>query len=460
MITVATVALLAVLAVIFFRRLELGLFALIVALPFERIGSWALNPTTGHPVVRLSQIVGAALILAYVTNLATKREAFMWPERTWWPLAGFVFSAGISAALVGKVGLLSGWVALAFVATLAFVVARVVSTTPLGPLRIVLLASAGLVGAFGIYQFVAGSLGVDPAFTGLRTAYRREIFGFPRVQSTGLEPLYFANYLLLPLAIGVATLRASTSKRLFEWQDAALGVAALAFILTMSRGAFIGLGVAAVLAIAWIVAKALSGESTKVPWRATIGGAVLLVSLGLSLVGVASFASTGDFLRGPRQFIALATTQLTATGSFTDRTDTRNTALSIFQSHPIWGVGIMGISPYILGYPAVRTPGDIIALNSQGPELLAETGLIGAMLFYGFLVWLTTKAALTTWRKTTSPQARGWILGGALAVMAMTVQAQSFSGFLLTHLWVSYGLLAGIMVRSATLSHNAHKIKA
>jgi len=66
---------------------------------------------------------------------------------------------------------------------------------------VVLVISTLLSVLFGFYQFVGDYFGWS---TGLRSAYVKEILGFPRIQSTLLEPLYFGNFLLTSLPILIA----------------------------------------------------------------------------------------------------------------------------------------------------------------------------------------------------------------------------------------------------------------
>lgn len=425
---------------VFWRRLHWGVYALAATLPLEWFGSWALDPASGHPVVRLSQIIGFALVLAYFGRATADSVTLRRPPAAWWILAAFGLSAGLSALLVGHGALLNGWVALVFMIALTYVLASLADRLTLQKLTIVLLLSAGAVSVFGLYQFIAGSAGLGPEWTGLRPAYERQVFGFPRVQSTALEPLYFANYLLLPLIVGLLLL-ANGQMRLI-WQRLVLGVIGLAFVLTMSRGAFIGLAVSGCVGGLWLAASQPGRSLLRRVWQPVVAGMVVTIVAGLLLVGVATKISRGSFLEGPRFFVDMATSQLTATSSFHERSQMRQAALAIYSTHPIWGVGVAGISPYLHSYPDDRQPGDIVALNSQAFELLAETGLVGTSLFYGFLIALLA-GAIQAWRRTNLAW-RSWIAGLSLVILAMTVQAQSFSGFLLTHFWFCYGLLAGL----------------
>jgi O-antigen ligase len=128
----------------------------------------------------------------------------------------------------------------------------------------------------------------------------------------------------------------------------------------------------------------------------------------------------------------------------------RHQAEEIFKQHPWFGVGIEGIAPYVRHYPATRTPADAVSYNNQFLELLDETGIIGALLFYVFLGLIVAYGLSKVQGSKQSPNA--WAVGLICIVIAITIQAQSFSGFLITYIWMIYGLLAGIIIRDDTIS--------
>jgi O-antigen ligase len=131
---------------------------------------------------------------------------------------------------------------------------------------------------------------------------------------------------------------------------------------------------------------------------------------------------------------------LFSTGSFYTRESQSSLGLKIARANPVFGVALEGVTPYVHGYDAARHPNDVIALNNQAVELLAETGVVGTILFYVFLVSLVVVA----WRVypgMKSAELRALLLGSLTALIAMTLQAQSFTGFFLVPYWVVYGLV-------------------
>src|SRR5690606_6265065 len=69
----------------------------------------------------------------------------------------------------------------------------------------IVITAGVLTAVFGLYQFVGNSyFNLSSTYTGLAEAYEKGTFAFARVQSVGLEPLYYANFLLLPIFILLA----------------------------------------------------------------------------------------------------------------------------------------------------------------------------------------------------------------------------------------------------------------
>jgi hypothetical protein len=449
-ILVATLLLAALLAAVFWRRLDWGVYALLFALPFERIGSWALNPATDHPMVRLSQVIGAVLVAAYGLRVLARRQRLRW---SWYytPLVGLAAWAVAPVLTIGYRPLWYGYAALVFVVALTVVVANLVVELPKQRLFGVLLAGAAVSAAFGLYQFVAGALGAPESATFLRPEYTRAVFGFPRIQSTGLEPLYYANYLLAPLTLLMSVL-AFKLRWFGRRRLPLLLLLAVVFVLTMSRGAFIGLAIGAVGAVPLLLMKrrAVSMRALGV----ALGAAALVA---LVLLSFASLKSGGSLVQAPKLFLELVTVDVTRTGSFTERSSMRAQALKIAAAHPLVGVGIEGISPYVLDYAPGKSETTDVAFNNQALELADETGAPGALLFYGFLLALVI-GGVRALLETKDRAREAWLLAGLVALVAVTVQAQSFSGFLLTHLWVLYGLVLGLILEKQSGRHHGKEV--
>jgi len=73
--------------------------------------------------------------------------------------------------------------------------------------------SAFLMSIIGIYQFFGDMAGLPTSLTGLDPGYTKVVFGFPRIHAFSKEPLYYANYIFIPLGIALALFFSKQAKR-------------------------------------------------------------------------------------------------------------------------------------------------------------------------------------------------------------------------------------------------------
>lgn len=421
-------------SVFFFFRPLWGLSVLVFLLPFERIGAVAITPDT---TVRLSQLAGLALVLAWTASFVTGRTKMRSPEG-WRYLWLFAASAGISAATVNYPTVWRNWLILLFYCSLFFVVAQLTTKAALPWLFRSLFVSATIVSVFGLYQYLGDIAGLPASHTGLLPAYTKAVFGFPRIQSTALEPLFFANYLLLPLFVGIALF---WRDKVQNWRHSiSLFVIGLAFLLTTSRGAFIA-------AIIGLVSLAVSEWKRLARPKAALslaGGFILALLMAGGLLGLSSFKNDGNFWTSLNNFVSI-NTNIASSPSFQERSDQVQIGMTLLTAKQPFGIGLGGIGPRLDGYP--RSVVDhFVALNSEGLELIIQVGYIGWILIAAFFVSLLAYS----WLAIQSPSVnQGWVVGLAAGMVATLAQAQTFSGFFLTHRWVVFGLLAGLLSEPA-----------
>lgn len=434
MIVILTLAAVGLLGWLFYLRPHWAFPAVVFFLPFERLGAYALNTATGRPVVRIVQVMIAAMLIGALARLVLKTKQ-IYLSKLLLPLGLFAVIAFVAAALPQYSQLWSSYGTLLAMVGLVIIVSGTLDQHTNDLAYWALIASASAVCLFGLYQFVGDLAGLSPVLTGLHQQYTKIVLGFPRVQSTAQEPLYFANYLLIPMfVIGWKWLNSQLS--LPRGELGVLMLVTLTFLLTVSRGAFIGTAIAALIGL--VVFR------PKDAWRhkfinITLSCAVL-ATVAISLLALSSKITNNSWLAGPKYFYELSSSKLTKSVSFTEREYTRKLALDVWEQSPLFGVGIGGIGPYLHNYPATYTHETSVSLNIQAFDLLAEVGLVGFAAYYFFLAALLTAA----WRSYRHKQ--DWLVGAlAVALIAITVQAQSFSGFLIAHTWVLLGwLLAAV----------------
>lgn len=318
-------------------------------------------------------------------------------------------------------------------ALLAIAVAATVRMISLRTLCLVLLGSSLLVSLFAFYQFVGDLAGLSDHLTGLKPMYSSQVFGFPRVQAASLEPLYFANYLLLPLAILTALgLVVGVSFVALTTIDTAL-------LLTLSRG---GVGVAALVIIFFV---GLGLYRRRLKDVAKIGLAVV-ASLSLTYGALTYVVPTlhrqpaGTVRRSAVSVYSNQVTNLEVGNNKVDRAQTRNLAVKAFTSHPILGVGPGNFGYYAQAHSSYSR--DQI-VNNEPLELLAETGLVGFVAFVAFVLALAAQAVRSL-RRDARTIHRAVTIGTLVYLTATAIQYWSFSTLYIIQVWFAIGLVIGL----------------
>jgi O-antigen ligase len=297
-------------------------------------------------------------------------------------------------------------------------------------LTIVLLVSTALVCFFGLFQFAGDLIGLPPSLTGLRDLYTSEVFGFPRIQSTFLEPLYFANFLLIPLAIIISLLLAGQHVLRPIWLIALMLLAGVNFVLTLSRGGYIA------LAVTLLVLGAVYWKKVLTPHR------ILLAGLALLVIGAGAYQFLG--LTGHRDesidaFSRQATGLFTG-ASYADRATTIEDAWALTKAHPWLGVGIGNFGPSIATFPLVQPEGGWLIVNNEFVELAAEVGVFGLTVFVLLLLVLFIRSVRAI-RAAHDPFVRALLVGLLAAFIGVIVQYQTFSILYIMHVWFLFGLM-------------------
>lgn len=404
-------------------------------LPLERIGGFTLAGFN----VRLSQIALAAAWAFFLRAWLLGRMRVEWRRPPYLALAGFFAAAGLS--LVNAENPRRSLIVLAFTvftASLAFLLPQVFRRDQdFSRVRKAILISAALVSLFGLWQFAADMLGAPTWMSGLRETYTRAVLGFTRIQSTAAEPLYFADYLLLPIALcGVWLMRGAEAAKT-RGLSLLMGVMLVDVFLTSSRGGWLGLGVTAIV-LGWLERKRLRD------WRPVFGGAAIGLSalaIGVLLLG-RFFSPTGQTV--PEIFFQHVT-NVTGGAAYDDRAATISAALDAWRRHPWIGVGFGGYGPFVSPFALAAPDAGWPIVNNETLELLAETGVTGLAAFAIFL-WTVFKAALRArLRDDASDDIRSAVRSACLAALCgMLAQYQTFSTLYIMHVWFTIGLLLAV----------------
>jgi O-antigen ligase len=294
---------------------------------------------------------------------------------------------------------------------------------------------------------------------------------FPtRVSGMTYEPNWFAEqiaFLLMPWLFTAVFSGYSVFCWRWRWVTGELLMlvwAAGVLLFTYSRAGLALLAVQLLLILLFrprrqsTSAPDAASQTRTVRWK-SIGKRVFQAGVGLViLLGVVFFAgsrnnyfsrlwnywtdeeSTGAYL----QYIA-----------FDQRFTYWETAYSIYDDHPLMGVGLGNYTfffdEYLADRPLTPTPelftalvpepgrSQLTTVKSIFPRLLAETGLLGLATFLAFLVALLG-CTLYLWRSPDT-EAQFWGRAGLLGLTVFLVVSFSYDSFSLPNMWVVFGLI-------------------
>jgi O-antigen ligase len=323
-----------------------------------------------------------------------------------------------------------------FVITLALAVKLLLRREYLNLLIKALFWSTIIVCLFGIYQYIGNLVGLGSDITGLRDRYSWQLFGFPRVQSTSLEPLYFASFLTLPLSVFLAI---SLENGLKRSRALVILLGSVDLFLTVSRG---GTYAYALVVIALLIYAA---------WRkhtraAGLCGLIVIVAYGISLLMISylnePIGGSITHQTGVKSYITQLRRTGLESGAPDERAQARAQAFSIFKAHPIFGVGPGNFGPTVQNN---HSTGGWVIVNNEPLELLAETGAVGFGLLAAALGLVVLEALRRIKRGLKRDQlAAALVLGLIGFILATVIQYQTFSTLYIVHIWVAIGLLMGI----------------
>ncbi len=346
-------------------------------------------------------------------------------------LLALAFALPVASAALSSATALNRNLALTTAAIFAFVAIRgwlLAGYARLADIKLfedVTLLMTVLVIAFGYYQFFGDVAGLSTNALGLLDRYTLAVNSFPRVQSTALEPLYLAHYLVLPIGILLHRLIKRPKGGPF-WEKALLVATLALFITTNSRGAIAALLVSIVLlsVVTWRNKRFIFSEIK------LIAMSIALVAAMLGIVSVVHNMKTLSTFGGHVVSVN--------DGSQQTRYEIWPEALPVFAKSPIDGVG-----PYnsrLALHPEEVSEGTLVEqlqpFNNDYLAYLTEQGLVGLAAIIP-LVWLL----LTCIRRVIKSKYLHVGSPYAIALVAMAIQAGAFHSLYLMRTWAVVGLL-------------------
>lgn len=417
----------AIMAIIAWRSPMAGFLFLTFVLPFERIGSYDISGGT----IRASQILALLLLMIWPARVLILRQRSFAPNPLIWPILAFLvinlFSLTNAPNSERSIVL---YIVTCFTLLFSLLIPQLITDEhKMRRVIGVLLLSTAVVCLFGLWQFAGDMLGLPTSVTGLREHYTKAVFGFPRIQSTALEPLYFANFLILPLCLLYAFLlrRITTIRR--PLVVGLLLLAGLNLVLTVSRGGYLGFGFAA-LVITVLFAKHFFH------WKFLLPAFGLVVLISLLVPRLLGF---GDVFQLNTETFSSHIRNVFTGASYAERIDTFEIAQRAWWEHPWVGIGPGSFGPYAAAHPYAEPTDGWKIVNNEFIELLAETGLLGLLAFLSLLIILVVRSIKAILRAATVEH-RALMIAMLAALLGVIVQYQTFSVLYIMHIWFLIGL--------------------
>lgn len=414
------------------RRPALGPVWIVLALPFERLLTVDFGAITVKPIHGVILVVFLAWLVTFLRNRIKMRiPSPIWLAALFWLVGLWSLSVSIDPSRTILVVLF--W--LVALAGLWLTVQMVQTEEDMKIVTIYLLITAAVIAVFGFFQIAGDMAGLPKEITGIKPGYDKTTFGFPRVHATLSEPLYYGNFLLVPFFLAVTCFLYGGIGKVIS-KNVAYFISLLlliSIVLTISRGAYLGLLVGAVVLVMWQYKRFFSKKNF----------IIILATLGLGAVLVLSFFMLSSS-RAKDEISSHLTVQNEQTESVVSRVTASERAYEGWQNSPWRGVGLGGYGLLELEekYETYLTEYSPI-VNNQYLETLVETGVLG----FGFLVliiavvlWRSVKA----WLVVKSDFLKAALAGLTLGFIAILAQYFTFSTIYIIYIWVFIGLLVAV----------------
>ena len=414
-----------------FRRLSLPssdwlVLAVVAALPFEHLPTTQFHGYT----VKVSYLLSLLLLVTVAPRLFGSADRRWRLDGAEYSLAGLSATAFLTTFFVApdKARALIFSFLWLFVFLMYSVTKRLLSDQGVrARAGTVVLVVAAIVCLFGVYQYLGDSFGLPASQTGLRIQYTKIVFGFPRVSSVALEPLYFSNYLLVPLFLCVERVLGSAKPTKYVWL---LGLVSLNIILGISRGAYLAALCGFIVFV--LYALRLPKRPERRRWfgvAVALVGAICVAGFGIGVINGKKASS--NFVNHA------AATDAKQEASVNDRFNTYRLAYGMFRQHPFYGFGPSSFGVITSGSYHAKPLNGYGIVNNEYLELLAEVGAVGTVFFVLF-VGITLWRSMRVLHSSLSLQHVA-LLAGCIAIL---IQYNFFSTLYILYIWVFLGWLS------------------
>lgn len=433
----------AVLSVFIFRNPEFGWFLIVFFLPFERV------PTMNFAGVdlKINTVLGFLTLFAWILALMFNSKKYkVQPYAIAIPIVLYISAMLVSLAVAGNFSrAISVLVFTLFTIALSVLTVNMVHSKELlkKTLQIIFLTSL-VVSLFGLFQFGGSLIGLPDSAVLLKVGYGANMMGFPRIMAFSMEPLYLANFLLIPISLGLAfffnkinTSTALEASNKSQWKLISFLILMLiVLVLTVSRGAYLGF-LAAFLVLALFFFRKIF------TWKNL---AIFIVSIIVIGYATAFGLSKGD-PQATNNFIThVLVRDYAKSASVQERLTSYTYAWIAYKEKPTLGVGIGNYGPWLTYFAPEPPKGGWLVVNNEFLEILAETGLVGLITFSVLLIVLIYRSILAI-KHAEDRFLKSVMIGLFAAFVGVLVQYNFFSTLYIIHVWV----LIGLMVATQTL---------
>lgn len=388
-----------------------------VSLPFERL----LTLDIGGYTLKLSYVFGLIVIVDAIILLIKKNlPATLYRDELALLALAILSFLTIAWSIDRPRSFFVSLITL-FVFAIFYALRRIISQQLREKIINIIIWLGFLLAIFALFQFFIDKTSFSNLSL-LRPEYQSGVFAFARVQATFLEPLYLANFLLIPIYFCLYRLGGKADLV----YNILLVVISLAFFLTLSRGAFIALAIS--LVFVGLIRMFYQRDKINAYIKQVFA---ILVSFALALLCVFSLAGKPGVSEYFGHFVFSDTADQ---GSVSDRQDTITVAAEESLKHPFGiGAGAFGALPEfrsqipIKGYQTV---------NDLYLEITVELGFLGLILFLLF-IWNYALSLVSNFRKNKLLT----ILSIGL-FLAFLIQYLFFSTIYIIYIWAILAILS------------------
>ena len=257
--------------------------------------------------------------------------------------------------------------------------------------------------------------------------YQRYISGFVRPMSTQFNPAVLASYLLGCLPFNFILIKQSKSLfRLLGGLGIVLNITVI--ILTFSRGAFLGL---IAMAIFYLLVQ-----------RRLFSLGVLVLTL-VTLIFVSSHFPYPLNRLSPEWLVGSRGTSILSSYRIERYIMTQR----IFVEHPFVGLGLQHFRLRFYDFFPGKTtiPYEIMIADNMYLTILAETGLIGFIGFFMFIIYLLQKSLVRLKALRYVAEARGQLLSILMSFIGLLVNLGGYEVFYWPNPYIFFCIIVGLI---------------